>query len=455
MKIKSNVLLLLATTLLFTSEQAFDVNHRTLGSMFNSVHAAQNNKAESNTAQIKTKKVPAMRERVYAQLARAQAINDKGGFAQGIKVLDQVKDRLSSLNSYERAMLFNFYGFMYYGNNQMSKAIDNFENVVKEKDGIADTLYLSTQFSLAQLYMQQQDFMQAEQALKAWQAANTKPLTGEQHLIFAQIYYQQKDYQGSLVAVDSAIKIRITKGKDIKENWLILKRANHYELKQPKLVTAVLEDLVRLFNKPQYWLQLSSMYGEIGEEDKQLAVIEAAFQAGFVQKSEDIMTLAQLYIYHQLPFKGAVVLQESMDSGDLTVNEKRLDLLAQAYLLAKEDEKALPVLVKAAEISSSGKFDAQLAQVYLNLERWQDAINSAQTSLDRNNTKNPGDMHLAIGMSYFNLQKYEASLLALANAKRVPASTKMAEQWYQYVDKEKGYQMQLAQLTSSTEQVNE
>ncbi|KGJ92465.1 tetratricopeptide repeat protein [Thalassotalea sp. ND16A] len=427
-----------ALTLLFASNNIFTGN----SSLFNRAISAE-------PVTQKTKKVPAMRERVYSQLARAQKTADDGDIKAGLAILDEVKDRLTSLNSYERAMLFNFYAFIHYGNDNVVAAIDNFELVVKEQTGISDALYISTQFSLAQLFMQQQDYKRSEQALLAWQSANNKALTADQYVLFAQVYYQQQDFINSLMAIDNAIREQHKNGKVAKENWLILKRAAHYELQQPELVTAVLEDMVRLFNKPQYWLQLSAMYGEIGEEAKQLAVMEAAFQAGFVEQQDDIMTLAQLYIYHQLPYKSAVLMQQAMDVGRLTVNERRLELLAQAYMLAKEEHKALPVLQQASQISESGKFDAQLAQLYVNLEMWQKAIVSAEQAIARGNIDNPGDMHLAQGMSYFNLQQFEQSLIAFEHAQSIDESANMAKQWRSYVQREQGYQLQLVQLTDS------
>lgn len=409
---------------------------------FNYVHA------EPSEAK-KTKRVPAMRDRVYSQLARAQEIADQGNIEQGFDVLDDVKERLSNLNSYERAMLFNFYGFMHYGNDNLDKAIENFELVVAEQDGISDALFLSTQYSLVQLYMQQQRFDDAEAALLLWEKANPKPLTSDQYALFAQISYQKKDYQGVVNSIDKAINVASQeKGytKDsIKENWLILKRAGHYELKQPEKVTAVLEDMVRFYNKDQYWIQLAGMYGETGQEKKQLAVMEAAYYAGFIQQETELMTLAQLYVYHQLPFKAATLLQKSIDSGALVATENRLELLAQSYIMAKEDQKALPVLILASKISNTGKFDAQLAQVYVNAEMWELAIDSADRALERNNIDNKGNMHLAKGMSYFNLKKFGSALLAFAQAKQVEKTEKTANQWFKYVEMEQGYQAQLAQ----------
>ncbi|WP_143314039.1 tetratricopeptide repeat protein [Colwellia sp. UCD-KL20] len=402
--------------------------------------------AEEKAKSTETVKVPAMRNRVYAQLARAQKLADEGNKKEGLEVLDEVKDRISSLNSYEQAMLWNFYGFMYYGSDNIPLAIESFEKVIAE-EAIPLTLRTSTLYSLAQLSMQQQDYNQSLKYLGQWKKINVKPLTSTQQVLFAQIYYQNKDYKNSLKYVNEAVELSLSKDEVPKENWFILQRANYYELKQPENVVKVIEDLVRFHDKPKYWIQLSGMYGEIGEEEKQLAVMESAYQAGYVTSSQDIITLVQLYRFHGVPYKAAKLLSTAIDKGQVAAEEKYLDMLAQSYISAKNDEKAIPVLVKASEIAETGKFDAFLAQSYLNLEKWDLAIASAKKAIKRGGVDRLGNMHLVIGMSNFNLKKFDASLTAFADAQKLKESAKTAEQWYQYVKREQNAQMQLAMLS--------
>ncbi|PTB82620.1 hypothetical protein C9986_02485, partial [Pseudidiomarina aestuarii] len=76
------------------------------------------------------KRTPALREQVYSQLARAQELADAGDVPAGIAALQNVEAKISSMNSYERAMLWNFYGYMYYGQDNIERAIHYFSKVV-------------------------------------------------------------------------------------------------------------------------------------------------------------------------------------------------------------------------------------------------------------------------------------------------------------------------------------
>ncbi len=426
-----------------------------------SVNYAQASEAKEAKKEHKSyrssKKVPAMRNRVYAQLARAQKLADEGDKIEGFEVLEQVHDRIDSLNSYEKAMLFNFYGFMYYGNDDIAMAIDSFKKVVADHGVIPDSLVISTLYSLAQLSMQQQDYPQALDYLSQWQKVNGKELTANQQILFAQVHYQSKQYQQSLDYINQAIAQVELENKLPKENWLILQRAAYYELKQPEQVTKVIEQLVRYYDKPEYWLQLSGMYGEIGQEDKQMAVMEAAYQAGYVTKSADVLTLAQLYLFHNAPYKSAKLLAGAIEEGTVVADEKNLDVLARAYLAAKEDKQAIKVLTKVSGIASSGKYDALLAQTYLNNEQWQQAITAAQnaiTRFEKNSAEDKaaansylGNMYLAQGMANFNLKRFDKSLTAFAKASKQPKVQKTAQQWAKYVEREReNHKVQLAML---------
>lgn len=418
---------------------------------FYSMPLALNSVSSAYAAQssVESVKVPAMRNRVYEQLVRAQKIADEGDKQAGFNVLDEVQERIDSLNSYEKAMLWNFYGFMHYANDDVANAIVSFENVVAQ-EAIPASLRLSTMYSLAQLNMQLEDYDKTLQHLHAWKALNSTALTANQEILFAQVHFQNKDYATALKHIDSAITLAQTAGDIPKENWLILQRASYYQLEQPRDVTKVIEQLVRHYSKPQYWIQLSGMYGEIGEEDKQLAVMEGAWQAGYIQDATNIVTLAQLYSYHQVPYKAAKLLSDAMQQQLLPSEEKYLAMLAQAYVAAKDDEKAIPVLKQAAGVAKTGIYDAQLAQVYLNTEKWILASDAAKKALDKGGLSsgiyNEGTMYLIIGMAEFNVEAFDASIDALAKSSQYSETQKVASQWLDYVEKEKQQYIHLASL---------
>jgi len=384
----------------------------------------------------KTKRVPALREKVYSQLARAQKLADDGDAKAGLEALDSIQERSSSMNSYEIAMMHNFYGFIYYNENDLDKAIASFEKVVNE-DAIPETLRVSTTFSLAQLAMANSDYEKVIKYLAQWDAINNKPKTDAYYVLKSQAYYQLKEYQKGIENINLAIAEADSKGEMPKENWLILQRAMYYSLNQSDKVVEVLERLVKLYNKPEYWVQLGGMYGETGAEKKQLAILEAAYQQGFMKSKSDLRQLSQVYLYNGLAFKAAKVMSKAMQDGVAEKSAKNYAFVAEAMVQAKEDEKSLQYFAKAADLVTHGQYDQRIAEVSINLEKYEEAADAARKALDKGGLEFESNVYVALGMAQYNLQNFDASILAFEQAEKHKKSQRLAEQWIKYVKREK------------------
>ncbi|MEC7691540.1 MAG: hypothetical protein VYE47_12120, partial [Pseudomonadota bacterium] len=132
--------------------------------------------------------------------------------------------------------------------------------------------------------------------------------------------------------------------------------------------------------------------------------------------------------------------------GTLEKNLRNLRFLGQSWTLAKEQDKAIPVMQSAAELSEDGELDAQLAQVLLNAERWDDAITAADHAIEKGQLRNPGIMYLIKGMALYNNKQYAKALDQLAEAEKHQKSKAMAQQWKRFVQSEKTQQEAMAEI---------
>jgi len=296
---------------------------------------------------------------------------------------------------------------------------------------------LSTTFSLAQLAMANSDYEKVIAFLDKWDVINTKPKTDAYYLLRAQTYYQLKDYEQGLSYITKAINLSDSEGKVPKENWLILQRAMYYSLNQTDKVVSVLERMVKLYNKPEYWVQLAGMYGETGQEKQQLSVLEAAYQQGFLTSKSDLRQLAQVYLYNQLAYKAASVMSKAIEQGIAEPTAKNYAFVAEAMVQAKEDAKSISYFTKAAERSEHGKYDQRLAEVYVNTEQYDEAADAARMALDKGGLDFESNAFVALGMAQYNLQNFDASILAFEQAEKHKKSQRLAQQWIKYVKREK------------------
>jgi tetratricopeptide (TPR) repeat protein len=399
--------------------------------------------AQEVEVERKTKRVPTLRSKVYDQLSRAQSLADAGNQAEAFDILNNVKSKASSMNSYELAMMFNFYAFIHYEAENYDQAIVAFENVVQQQP-IPETFEQATLFSLAQLHMMRGNYDKTIANIEQWEDIQktlypSKDIPAKNLVLKAQAMYQKQDYATASKYINAAVLQIETNdlGFQVDEQWYVLQRAVYFELKQPENVKNVLLKLVKNFEAPKYWLQLAGMYGELEQEEKQLAVMEIAEQKSFIATGSDMFNLAQLYYYHQMPYKAAAIMQKAIDVNKLPENERNLTFLAQSWNLAKETEKAIPVMLAAAKLSETGELYAQLGQMYLNMDQWTQAIAASQQAIEKGGLRNEGMSHLVIGLAQFNVGEYNEALTQLAKAQEFDSSRGMAQQWSKFVEGER------------------
>ncbi len=393
----------------------------------------------------KRKRTPALGARVYSQLARAQEIADAGDIEGGLEILQQVKSKASSLNSYELAMLHNFYGFIYYNAGKTAEAMASFEQVVAQ-DPIPESLEKGTLFSLAQLSMANGNYGKTIAYLDRWDSVHQGKPPINNNVLRAQASYQSKEYKQAAQFIESVIAQAKEEEKATEESWYVLQRAVYFELKDSKKVTEILEQMVRLFNKPEYWIQLAGMYGELEQEDKQLAVMEAAYQQGYVTQKSDLMTLSQIYYFNGLPYKAAKVLSKGIEQNIIDENQKNLKFLAQSWQGAKEAEKAISVLNQLADVTKDGNADLTIAEIYLQKGDSELVIKHAEKAINKGQLTNRGNAYLALGMANVNLKQLEPALEAFKSAQQINSAKRMATQWIKFVEQEQKSQAQLAAI---------
>lgn len=407
------------------------------GQVTYSVASAQ----DSAAPERKTRKTPAMREKIYKQLSEAQVAAEAENYQDAVNKLNNLsKD--TSLNSYEKAQMYNFYAFIYYSQERYRDAVRAYENVLAQPD-LPEAMENGTLYSLAQLYFQIEDYKKSISLMERWFRVANNP-GPEPYVIVAQAHYQLKEYRKALPNIETAMRIAREQGKSVKENWLLLQRLFYYELEDYPKSEQVLKELVRLFPKKIYYTQLSAVYHELNDEAKQLAALELAHYQGMLTQGREILNLAQLYVANGVPYRGAKLLQEAVDAKQVDATLSNLRLLSQAWYMAGEDIKAIPPLQRAAQISDDGELYVRLAQSYLNLDRHAEAAEALRAAINKGSVRRPGDANIMLGMSLYELDKLDQARSAFRAAANYDTNERTARQWIDHIGKEEVRRAEIA-----------
>ena len=222
--------------------------------------------------------------------------------------------------------------------------------------------------------------------------------------------------------IDEAIKgierdaANLAKGPT-RENWWLLLRAAYFELEEMDKVKEILERLVIEWSKKEYWTQLSAFYGQDGQEQEQMAAYLTAYHEGFLEKSSEFVTMAQLYLSVEAPYEAAKLFQKAMDEDKVDKEVKNWKILAQAWFLAGYDEPAIDALREAAKISDDGELDIRLARSLNNIADYSGCVSSSQTAIQKGDLKRLDESYITLGMCAFEIADFETARNAFSNAK--------------------------------------
>lgn len=391
--------------------------------------------AEQEKPQYRTKQSYSLREPVFKDFAQVQEKTEANDWKGALTVLKGLEAKSSKYTSFEKANLWNYYGWVYYSLEDYPQSIRYYNKVLAESE-LSEALQLGTLYTLAQLLFVQEDYRGAVAKLQEWM--KLQPIIGaEAYVLLAQGYYQLNDMNNALKNVNIAISDVEGKGKVANENWYTLQRAIYYEQGNNQKVIEILQKLVRHYPKVSYWTQLSGMYGQVEQEKNQLHALEVVYLMGGLTNERDLLNLAYLNMGQDVPNEAARIIEKGMKEGKIQRTAKNLEVLATALRLGQDVKKSIPVLEEAAKKSEDGDLYARLAGLYLDSDDNKAALEAGNQAYKRGGVKRMDQLHIVMGMAHANLQQYDQAIAAFQKAMQDKRSEKFAAQWLEFSKAEK------------------
>lgn len=381
----------------------------------------------------KTKETVAMSQSVYEDLTEIQEMVEAKDYASAQRLTDELKSK-KGLSPYELAQIWNITAYSYYLQERYTDAIRAYDQVMAQPE-LPEALMLSTLKTKAQLQFTLEDYEAALSTIRRLIAEISEP-SADVLMLEGQALFQLARYDEALVPIKSAIELYRNQGQTPKENWLLLLRVIYFEQKDYESMIGVVKELIVYYPKDTYILTLAGIYSELGDTKKQLALTEVLYEKGYLTSASHVTNLANLYLLHGVPYKAAVLLEKEMGEEIVKSNDRNLRLLSQAWYQAREDQKAIPPLERAAKLSDDGSLYVRLGQAHINLEQWTEASAALQKGLQLGGLKRTDTANIMLGMALFNQKRLEQARRAFTKAASDNRSKRAATQWIAYVDSE-------------------
>jgi hypothetical protein len=144
----------------------------------------------------------------------------------------------------------------------------------------------------------------------------------------------------------------------------------------------------------------------------------------------------------EVPFRAAVVLDTGFEQGLIEKNATNLRSLGQAWQLAQETKKAIPVFEEAGKLSDDGRIYERLAQLYLDNDEFPKCVTAAGRAIDKGGLRMVQTTYVVRGMCEYNrdrLTSARKSFVSCRNeSRRVDddSNRRICQQWITFIDRE-------------------
>ena len=385
------------------------------------------------------KRTYGMRPAVYKKVQDIQLMLDEKQWQQAIDAVDQLQQ--SGLSHYEMAQTWDIRGLASYQLNHFDQAISDYQQVIDQKDHIPEGMYIRSLRTLTQLNMMDENY---HRALQYAQRLLVHQEDADVYMLKAQAYFRLEQHTAALEACNQANVLLQEKNKKPRENWLLLENAIHHALEDYPSMLAVLEKLITWYPKSDYLLYTANVYGQLEQTDKQIGLLETLYERGDLKTESQLMQLSSLYLMEEVPYKGAVLLENHLQNGPLDESDKVFNLLVSAWSAAGEEQKALNSMIKLSRLSAEGEDYLRLAYQYFDMSKWQGSEQAAEQALEAGELNEPGDVWILLGMSRIHQKKFVSAQQAFAKAMPFEKSARLAKQWLRYAEREQEKYAELA-----------
>jgi tetratricopeptide (TPR) repeat protein len=335
---------------------------------------------------------------------------------------------LDKLSPYERSKVEQILFNIAYSQDKYDEARGHLQKAI-EAGGLNAQEVEQARYQAAQLFMTQEKWKEGAAALEEWFKSATNPNSAAYYLL-AVAYYQQDDFARALPPAKKAVELM----DKPQEGWLGMLSALYLQRDEYKEAVPILQQLISVVpEKKTYWMQLSSVYGQMEDYPNALAIMQLAYGAGLVTEDQEIRRLADLLVFNGVPYRGAQVLESAITNKVVALDDKLYEKLANCWIAAGEFDKSTAPLQRAAELSANGDIFVRLGEVHVQREDWAAAIDSIQRGLDKGQLKDPGNAQLLMGIAYFSEKKYSDARPFFERAQRIEKHRQIATSYLQAI----------------------
>ena len=420
----------------------------------------------------------------------------KVAVAKAQKELNELKEKINSLKSYDKSMVWYYQGYinLVYADD-LAGARQNYLDLINEDDANPQ-IKLGSYYTVSQLFLADEDFDNGIKYLLEW-FERAPEVTAQAYVLLGQAYFLLDEHEKAFSNLKRAKTITKEDGALFRENWYSLLIGTMAELGLKEDQVPLYEEVLELFPKKKYFVNLAGLYNELERPVDYTALLKTAYTKQLLDKKSEFQSLSQSLLAAGNPYWAAEVMITGMSSvpglqvvgeqcelskvldenGNIKTNrqgevieeefcldvygpafvkpgseaalekdakpvleedKQNLTILAEALRSARERKAAIDIFKKLAKITDDGEAYIAMGNLYYQEDEIDNAIEAIDKGLKKGKLKNPGYAQLTLGQAYFELGKFDDAreVFTKATESKRDSVKKSAKAWLKYTDAE-------------------
>mgnify|MGYP000255263320 CR=1 FL=1 len=362
----------------------------------------------------------------YSVLNKVQKDMDEGKNEEALIKLEKIITS-GNIKDYDSAVIYQTIGFVQNNLGDFKAAAENYTKALSY-EALPDDVTHGLYYTVTQLLVYSERYQESVEYILKWFAKEKDP-KAEAYILAATAYYYLENYNEVINFASKALPLIKTPPL----NWYELLLAGYYETDDLNNAAIILENIILKYPaRKKYWIQLAGIYQRLEKDKKALAIYELAYAKDFLKKKQ-VVQLCKNYLYFEMPYKAAIVLEKEMATGRIDTTLEMLNMLVDAWILSQENEKAESVINEIISSYNDEKSRLRLGQLHIENEDWGKAIEVLNIELETEDTTLISKINLLLGIALFNSENIAEARESFSQALSDKTTQEQAKWWLDHI----------------------
>ncbi len=362
----------------------------------------------------------------YSVLNKVQKDMDEGKNEEALIKLEKIISS-GNIKDYDSAVIYQTIGFIQNNLGDFKAAAENYTKALSY-EALPENITHGLYYTVTQLLVYSERYQEGIEYILKWFAKEKDP-NAEAYILAATAYYYLENYGEVINFASKALPLIKTPPL----NWYELLLAGYYETEDLNNAAVILENIILKYPaRKKYWIQLAGIYQRLEKDKKALAIYELAYAKDFLKKKQ-IIQLCKNYLYFEMPYKAAIVLEREMATGRIDSTLEMLNMLVDAWILAQESEKAESVFKEIINSYNDEESRLRLGQLHIENEDWNKAVDVLNIELETEDITLISKINLLLGIALFNLENIAEARESFNQALSDKTTQEQAKWWLDHI----------------------